>query len=236
MTARTATALLIGVAVSSLAGCGSGDVSTAGCVGGRTMTVTDPAGDGKREPGVVEDWAEAVTAKPAAFDVRRVTIATTDRLLCATVQFAEGGPKIESVPGTPDATLRSIRLELAPRRPRPADTQGPLGRLEYGINDNGALWVANGVAESDEELSGEQVSGVRKREVQLAVPLRELVGVNSTAAPGVRPIRFDPRSFSWRVAVASDCLPGPRQLIAFPAGDRIPLPAGTEADHSGDFC
>ena len=200
------------------------------------MTVSDPGDDVLREPDVVNDWKEAVAAKPPAFDLRRVTIATTDRMLCATVQFAEGGPKIESVPGTPDATLRSIRLELAPRRPRPADTHGPLGRLEYGINDNGALWVANGVAESDEELAGEHVSGVRKREVQLAVLLSEIVGINSTAAPGTRARRLDPRSFSWRVAVPSDCVPGPRQLIAFPSGRKIPMPFGTEADLSRDYC
>ena len=62
-------------------------------------------------------------------------------------------------------------------------------------------------------------SGVRGRVVQLAVSLNELLGISARVSV------LNPRSFSWRIGTTSDCTPGPRQLIAYPTGQRLALPA-----------
>lgn len=195
------------------------------------MTVSDPTGDVTAKPYVVGFYASAVAAKPAAFDVQRATVMTTDRMLCASVRFAAGGPKV-SFGGT---VSRQITLELAPRRLRPDDTRrGPLGRLLFGMSRNAAQWLPNGAMEdsaSTPVVVGERTAGLRGREVQIAVPLSPLQRINGYRE-GVPDARLDPRSFSWRVSVPSDCAPGPRQLFTFPPAAKLSLPARTQADLS----
>ncbi|MGH2839289.1 MAG: hypothetical protein ACRDKY_00510 [Solirubrobacteraceae bacterium] len=214
--------VILSLVVLGGAGCGSGDGHGQDdspmdrCRGGRTMTVTDPAADNliSRPASDIERLA---VLRPGSFDIRRATIATTDTMLCASVTFARRDRVLK--PG--QFTRRLITLEFVPTGPPPSDTQF-LARLNFGGLDVG--WVPYGATEndSDEGLQGEWISGSQGREVQLAVPVRELYDV----APALRSrgIDLDPRSFSWRISVASDCVPGARQLTTFPSGRRITLP------------
>lgn len=237
MTTRGAGGLLLALAVVGLAGCGSGAERGKRsvmdrCRGGRAMTVTDPTGDNlnRRYPGT--DKERAAAAKPGAFDIKRVTIATTNTTLCASVTFAQGNPGLQPGGGP---TLRPITLELAPANPRRRDKHLP-ARLQWEFTLRLADWITEGNFQNDDpdaDVAGERVSGVQKRTVQLSVPVRELVDIAARPTNRSPVINLDPRAFSWRLSVTSDCAPGPRRVIVFPSARTIALPSGEESDLSG---
>ena len=198
----------------SLAGCGLGDSRESRsslmqrCGDGRTMTVTDPASDGLNVSDASAEKRRAVAANPEAFDLRRVSLKTGNAMLCVSATFADDD----------SSGRRGITLNLATTRPQ-FHKDSPLARLEYGRNENVANFAEFGAIQS-EPISGERTSEVRGQVVQLAVPLNQLIVI--TQRPGSA---LNPRSFSWRIASTSDCTPGPRQLIAYPTGERLALPA-----------
>jgi hypothetical protein len=231
MTPRRASAVITSLAILALAGCGSdghdgrSDSPMDRCRGGRTMTVTDPSADNQiMRP--TNDVARLSVLRPRTFDIQRVTIATTQTTLCASVTFARRDRVLK-----PDQfTRRLIMLELAPANP-PSSDESFLARLLYGGGQD-VEWFPHGAIENDDDdgLKGERISGSQGREVQLAVPVRELYDIASRRGLHSPVINLDPRSFTWRVAVASDCSPGPRQLTAFPSGRRIYRPRSSLSD------
>lgn len=223
---------LVALAIGASA-CGSDDPDEgllARCDGGRSMTVDDPAGDGKPYG--------SDTAKPKAFDVRRVQIATTDRWLCVSVLFGAGDPPMQGG----GLTTRSIVLELLTVPPTRRERRTPANVL-FGLGEAGvqrdAEWTPDGFSQSPDlapQLLSAQVRGERTREVQLVVPIVEMWRASSYRGgetPGDVPL-INPASFAWRVSVHSDCTPGPRQLIVFPTGRRITL--SDERDRVPNSC
>jgi hypothetical protein len=213
MRSRIAAPLALSLAALCLAGCGSDDSRETSnslmqrCGEGRAMTMTDPARDGLSPAGASAEKQRAVAASPDAFDLRRVSLKAGNGMLCVSATFAEDDPSGERVIGL---NLATARLRL--------DPDSPLARLAYGKNENVANFAPFGAIES-EPISGETTSGVRGRVVQLVVPLNQLIGISARVSI------LDPRSFSWRIGTTSDCTPGPRQLIVYPTGQKLALPA-----------
>jgi len=92
MTTRGAAGASVSLVLLGLVGCGSGDERGRGdspmdgCRGGRMMAVSDPPTDN-----LITSSSSAVqrlaALRPGTF-IRRVMIATTDTMLCASVTFA----------------------------------------------------------------------------------------------------------------------------------------------------
>lgn len=217
MTSRSVAGLILSLAALFVTGCGSGDSRgetdspMERCGDGRTMTVTDPARDGLSPSEAPAERRRAVADNPDAFDLLRVLLKTGNGVLCVSATFAAGDPSGERV----------IGLSVAPARPR-LDPDIPLARLTYGRKENVASLAEFGAIQS-EPVSGESTSGVRGRVVEFAVPLNELFVVSERAGSVL-----DHRSFTWRIGTTSDCIPGPRQLIRYPTGERLGLPGSPE--------
>lgn len=114
------------------------------CQDGASMTVNDPAGDALTNPPASSREERAVLDNLPAFDIRRVTISTTDRWLCVSVFFAAGDPPLERPDGF---TERGIRLDLASVPLSPLELGLP-GRISFGFNDQ-AQWLLAGQLEPE---------------------------------------------------------------------------------------
>lgn len=226
---RRATYAALGMV--ALAACGS-EESASGtstpmgrCDNAQVETVADHPNDTKRlSRRSLPEEAATVAANPAAFDITRVRVAATHSTLCASVTFAKGTRR-----------TRDVFLFFSEVPPvRNGDT--PLARLEFGNDRNSAGLAGRGVPDVEPEafpIKNVTTSPVQGRTVRIAVPIRWL-GPALVNAPGDRSARLDPKSFAWRLVVASDCLPGPRSLTAYPSGRTIPFPNG--AAFATDFC
>lgn len=201
------------------------------CRGGRVMTVTDRAGDGLRGPRVVPDQNLAVTHNRAAFDVRRVRIAVTRTMLCAAITFAGGDPELDE---SNDTTLRVIQLELANPKIRP-DGGLVISHLEFGTSNNAVGWAPADTLSAEVNVRNATTNSVRGSHVEIAAPLRPLTVVSGPGRASIQR-RFDPRSFAWRLSVASDCSPGPTQMFVFPTRRRITFPADGHSPDRAMYC